>query len=571
MPLECDLRIKLAVKFRRDIFDWCLRQAKLSARRDELEATLQWSQLAARIGCMDCAVLASAEIEESAMAASRRLKIPAWKRLSQPRRWLHIFSDAGASAGHTAMAWRWMSVDPEPNRHSVVVLSPLTPVAGQLRKKVKQRGGDFICMDPNGSILERAARLRDYAYANADVVILHVHPWELTPTVAFGVPYGPPVLLLNHSAHLFGIGSRIADLMINIRQSAQEDEWSRVYRGMGDRLISLPLVLAEPKWRIRTPQMKAAMRKELGIPQDARVVITVGNSYKYTPLPDRDFLDTALQIARRVEDAHVLAVGVVEDRRWYAARINTAGRVRAFGIQLDLAPFHGAADIYAEGFPMGSTTALLEAAQHGLPCVLAPGSCPPPFASDGAVFDEIGVGQPASIEDYIARIIYLLDNQLEREHWGKRFAESVEKHHAGSGWLAKLANLKKCIPEQHGVYPLDDPPPIPWHLAAFWAAVTNNVRADPLGIVFRLAAQYGLKPRFDPPMLQAIREARSIRTLQPPLQWAMHLTNSVAGWLPDSIGGAFYQSYVSLANLLRDGGKFSRAYASLARVWGSAF
>ena len=564
--LDLDPVVREALEFRRAMFDWCLREARRASERGAIEHALQWNVLAARLGCMDCAVLASAELESNVLGFASRLPVPAWRPTpGRPRRWLHVFSEAGPSAGHSAMAWRWMSLDPEPNRHSVVLLSQRTAVAEQLIDLVARRDGEVIRMDPDAPILARAERLRTYAWTEADIVILHVHPWEVVPTLAFGIPGGPPVLLLNHSAHLFGVGSTIADLMINTRQSAQEDEWSSVYRGMGDRLVMLPLVLPAPAWRVRTPELRADARRRLDVPADAPVLVTIGNSYKYTPLPGRDFLQVARTITSRRPNAYVLAAGVFEDARWQAARASTGGRIRAFGTQLDVTPFHAAADVYIEGFPMGSATALLEAAHHGLPCVLAPRSCPPPFGTDGAVYDEMGVDQPADVEEYIARALVLIDDEGVRQRTGQSFANSVERHHAGEAWLAKLDALKRSIPAGHKVYPLDQPPPIQWPFVAFWSAVTIQNRADALGIVYRSAARLGLKPRFDSSMRTAVRVAKRIRMLHPIQRWLITCTDRVAAVVPIERSGRLYALYDWLATVLREDGKIVRFWRALGR------
>ena len=214
---------------------------------------------------------------------------------------------------------------------------------------------------------------------------------------------------------------------------------------------------------------------------------------------------------------------------------------------------------------MGSATALLEAAHHGLPCVLAPRTCPPPFGSDGAIYDEMGVDQPADVAEYVARALAFLDDENLRQRTGQHFADAVEKHHAGDAWLAKLESLKCSIPAQHEIYRLDQPPQIPWPLVAFWSAVTVRNRADPLGIVYRSAARLGLKPRFDSSMRTAIRIAKPIRTLHPLQQWLISCTDRVAGVVPIERSDWLYALYEWLAAVLREDGKVMRLWRALSR------
>ena len=559
-----DHRIRHILKFREEIFRWCLREALGCTDRGEAEEALQWDQLAARVACMDCACLASAELEGNILSFAPLLPVPdRCVTPGAPRRWLHVFSEAGSSAGHSAMAWRWMSLDPERSTHSVVVLSQPTGASAELVEMVSRRGGEIVYMNPREPILSRATRLRRYAWANADVVVLHVHSWEVAATLAFGTPGGPPVLLVNHAAHLFGVGGSIADLMINTRQSPQEDAWSREYRGMGDRLASLPLPLPDPAWGERTPELKAWGRRTLDLPMDAPVLLSVGNAYKYTPVPGLDFLECARTILRERPTAHLLVAGVPEDARWREARLATGGRLRGMGIQLDLKPFYAAADVYLEGFPVGSMTAALEAGHHGLPCVLSPAAVPPPFGTDGQVYDDAGVSQPETLERYITRALRLIDDRVERERCGRALAESVAAHHTGPGWQAKLEVLKQRLPATHEVRPLSDLPPLPWPLVAFWGAVSTRVKTDALGIVYSLAVELGLRPRLDRALRAAVKTAKPVRALHPPLRWLISCIDASARMLPTRCLSWVYGLYPALADVLRGNGLLTRTYRSL--------
>ena len=84
---------------------------------------------------------------------------------------------------------------------------------------------------------------------------------------------------------------------------------------------------------------------------------------------DLDFVDVATSVLKRVPNAVVLAVGVRPDERWEAAAAKVGNRLRAVGIRDDVERFHEIADLYVEGFPLGSTTALLEAGLAGIPLV----------------------------------------------------------------------------------------------------------------------------------------------------------------------------------------------------------
>jgi len=91
---------------------------------------------------------------------------------------------------------------------------------------------------------------------------------------------------------------------------------------------------------------------------------------------DLDFLAVAEELLCQLPGAYILAVGVREDERWRAVSERTGSRLRALGRQSQVSDYHDAADLYIEGFPFGSTTALLEAGLRGIPVILAPATCP---------------------------------------------------------------------------------------------------------------------------------------------------------------------------------------------------
>jgi len=95
--------------------------------------------------------------------------------------------------------------------------------------------------------------------------------------LAFGVEGGPPVLMVNHSAHIFWAGSSIADLVINCRGSQLEESWTKVHRGI-PRCATLPIPLPDSAATgIAVDDRKRDRAKErFGIPADAFVILTVG-------------------------------------------------------------------------------------------------------------------------------------------------------------------------------------------------------------------------------------------------------------------------------------------------------
>ena len=194
-----------------------------------------------------------------------------------------------------------------------------------------------------------------------------------------GVTGGPPVMLVNHSAHAFWSGASTADQVVNCRGSALEVFWSATYRGVGlSRCAIVPIPLLDPKFleggEKSKPELKRQSRQTLGVAPDAIVILTVGPSFKYLPIEGLDFLEISEEIVKAVPEAVVLAVGFDGDQRWKDASVRMGNRIRTLGAMphSQLLKVQDAADLYVEAFPFGTTTSLLEAGLEGIPVGLAP-------------------------------------------------------------------------------------------------------------------------------------------------------------------------------------------------------
>lgn len=474
------------------VFRWCLRNARRCLGRDALEPAVSWSLLAAKSGIHHgFGWLVSPELERLLLAAASRLPcgVPDRAPWSGPTRWLHVMDRAYPIGGHTTLVRRWMERDPDGNRHSVLLLSHADPVEPRLAGAAAATGGVARALDPGATLTERACQLRQEAWGHADRVVLHVHPWSVIPVVALGLPGGPPVMLLNHVSQQFWIGGSVADLVLNLRGAAME--WSGTYRGI-DRNTILPIPLPDATEGPVTPERRLEARQSLGLPVSASVLLTIGHAYKYRPLPGIDFLEAAGAILRARPEAHLVAVGPWEDERWAALREATGGRVLAAGHQPDLRPYHDAADVYLEGFPLGSPTALLEVGQRTTPCVRAPRAVPPPFAIDGPAL--AGLEQPETVADYARAAIALIDDPEERRRQGLALAEAIGRHHSPAPWRERLHAALAQLPRRHDVYSLAGAAPLASHLRDFSVALATLFHAhDTRSYTLQAAASLGLR------------------------------------------------------------------------------
>jgi hypothetical protein len=395
------------------------------------------AELAGRLAWMNHpGVFASARVEDvlTAIAAERfSWPAPALAPTDGPQRVLHVLTEGYDTGGHTRLAWRWMLEDDE-REHSAVLTRQRVPMPEPLAAAVRDRGGELLTLPPTAQLLERAAALRALALT-FDVLVLHPHPDDPLPLLALSAGARPPIVVENHADHTFSLGRALADAIVSPRPVG--DLLASTRRGIPaerSAVLEVPLSGVEPGAVDR-----AAARRELGLPDDVPVLLTVASHYKYEPVAGIHLLDVVEPALRAVPDALLLAVGPHDVDRWAAAREATGGRVRALGRKSDLAPYYAAADGYLESYPFSSLTAVSEAAAHGTP-VLA-------FAPDAGEAEIYGsratdgwqrAHTPA---DYAERLIELLTDAAARERWGRAAKDVVAGARDGAAWRERVEEL----------------------------------------------------------------------------------------------------------------------------------
>jgi len=171
---------------------------------------------------------------------------------------------------------------------------------------VQESGGNLISFPSEAPLLVKAWWLRKIAQSGFDFVILHHHPDDIVPTVAFATPECPPVAIMNHADHVFWLGNTVADRVIHFRDSGKElGERRRFARD--NTLLPCPLLPPDPRFT------RVQARRQMNIPEGQVVLLSIGTAYKYMPLQTHNFFKTAVKILSRNPNAHLYLIGVP----WY--------------------------------------------------------------------------------------------------------------------------------------------------------------------------------------------------------------------------------------------------------------
>lgn len=274
-------------------------------------------------------------------------------------RTLHVASEVYPTGGHSRVLAKWVQRDPS-SSHAVVLTRQPVELPAHLSSIAAERGAPIIALDRSGGILDRAQQLRALSRGFSRV-ILHHHPDDSVPVLAYSVPGGCPVAMFNHAHFGFSLGSGVADVIINTMPYFQKlTERYRFSRATD--VLEGPPGLDLLRW---TDVDKRRAKERLGLPPEGPVAMTIGYERYFAPFGDMNFFHTLAKLLAARADLQVLAVGVREDSSLVPASIRESGRVRLVGPVADPRPYYEAADVCLESFPMPSLGALLEAVSYG--------------------------------------------------------------------------------------------------------------------------------------------------------------------------------------------------------------
>lgn len=408
------------------------RVLKLDAQGDD-EVTLRWLALAASIAwAAHPGRFADERLEAVGLRAGQRLRPLAAAPGSRsgsgiltaraPRRVLHVATTIYDIGGHTRLIENWIKKD-EAAVHSLMLLDQRHHrIRDDLAEQVAASGGELMVLPADCSLLDKARRLRRAAQAGYDFVVLHHHPNDVVPLVALSTVDCPPVAIMNHADHVFWLGVSVADAVIDFREFGAR--MSRDRRGARQSLMfPLPLDLKRPALD------RTEARVALGIPAEEVMLLSIGSAYKYRPTAKYDFFRTLRRVLAVNPKARLYLIGISADElRSFGALSHD--RVEPLGVVSDPSVYEAAADLYLEGFPLNSYTALLETAARGVCPVLMYAPTPElDLAGDAALKGLVASAKDE--DDYVARVTALIDDSATRMDIGQSVGRRIASINGG--------------------------------------------------------------------------------------------------------------------------------------------
>lgn len=384
-------------------------------------------------------VFAAPEIEEVLGELSARLTSVAAVRPRTERASdvLHVVTQVYATGGPTQAITSWIEQDSARRHRVCLTRQGSDPVPAKILECL-DGPSSLIRLDTSpGGLLARAGALRAAA-AEADIVMLHPHPYDVIPIIAFAGASGmPPVVYVNHADHVFWLGTSVAGTVMHMRDSGRI--LSETRRGIDPArswVMSRPLRLMDRR------MSRAEAKRQLGVPQDRILVVTAADGAKYRPVGSPSFLELVVPVIEEHADAMLLAAGPSPDADWSAASERTGGRLRALGRLPDVSTLHQAADVYVDSFPFASLTSLLEAGSFGTPAITFrghPAECLV-LGADTRGVDEY-LQSPSEPAEFRATLGRLITDASWRTELGEATRQAIRQTHTGDGWRSSVEGL----------------------------------------------------------------------------------------------------------------------------------
>lgn len=384
----------------------------------------------------------SSVLENFFIGFAKKIKVPLEDIVYSKNSILHVMSEGYQTGGHTRVVERWIENAPSDQKHSVVFTRKNLSELKILKENVKKRMGEYISLNEQKSLTNKAADLRKLAM-QYEYIILHTHQDDPVPILAFGVSeFTRPVYFYNHASHTAWLGKSIADVVLDINKN---DEVTTLKRGITDTYF-----LGVPSKNILlTTADKTEARKKLNIPLHKKIIVTSGAESRFTTICGHSFCDYLKDIMDK--DTYCYVIGVPpspSSADWIQLKKETNGHVVTLGfIDFDkgFLEYLKAADLYLDSYPLCGGTATIDAVSCGIPVISLKSVYPH--------FDYLTETSAhcQTEEEFISKAKKALH---DKEYANKIFEEvkaSLVKYQSPDAWNKRIANLFATAPKTHKI------------------------------------------------------------------------------------------------------------------------
>lgn len=282
---------------------------------------------------------------------------------SGKRRILHVASELYELGGHTPLLLKWIQRDRD-SEHNIFLTRQTAESIPSKIFALHEVDESVICRINRGeSLVETAQQLLNTA-GQYDFLVLHIHPDDIVPLLAFANTKPVPVYFLNHADHCFWLGASIIDGLIQLREPSIELDKKR--RGIEVPQFVITIPVNAPA--VLSDASKQEVLGKYGITaQQPFVLLTTSTESKFKPLLEYNYFESVIPVLDQNPHAVLIIVGISSDKE-LAIRYNHP-QIKYVGYLSpeELAGIENIVDIYLETFPNSSFTALLQVLMKGKP------------------------------------------------------------------------------------------------------------------------------------------------------------------------------------------------------------
>ena len=348
---------------------------------------------------------------------------------------LHIATQIFEVGGHTQLLFNWTRLDNKNKHHIILTEQSLAHLPIEKTSKENYDLSLFSSLeDQSNNILEKATLLRKYA-SQYDLVVLHIHPSDVIPSIAFSTEDLPPVLFLNHADHLYWTGASTIDVLLQIREFNIIEDKKR--RGILQEQFFLPIPIPDNESNVDINKKRLYCREKLNIDKDKIVLLSTGTEYKFKPNKSHNLFEITIPILNENPNVILFIVGISEKSN--LAQQYAHSQIRYVGeLQIsDLEAYEWASDIYLETMPFASFTAMLEVGlkKKAIHLMHNPNEMVRLF-SDSSAFKYSNTK-----EEWQKGLRQLISDTSYRSHIRELQFEYLKKEYTTSAWIEKLNHI----------------------------------------------------------------------------------------------------------------------------------
>lgn len=345
---------------------------------------------------------------------------------------LHVMSECYSTGGHTRAVNNWINLD-EKRKNSIIFTNQVSyiQIPKFLKDSVENSGGK-IYFTTKKSKLRQAIYLQSIA-SNYEKIILHVHMFDSIPLLAFGNhSWNIPIYFYGHADFRFWLGVSISDVILDIHSDSKK-------RTINLRGAKKSIVFPLPNEFTYVNKSKNAIErskfiKKYDIPQNAKIITTIGSDFKYTVTRQLNFQKFIKYLVNKYKDLYVIVIGPdAKDKAWKNTIKSTHNRVKVLGVlnKDKVDEWLNVSDIYLDSFPVGGGVAILDALNRNLNILS--------LSIKGDRLDELMEIKSKTLRDLDKKIKEILLNN-ENKYYLKALL-NIKKLFSNKIWINKLDDI----------------------------------------------------------------------------------------------------------------------------------